>query len=93
MEDASPRYAQHRIDGYGFYLDLDRTHDALVVELSGEPPNPSRRNRGLLELTVADARALRAFLTLPDVAAVLLAADLAYQHSMKLFHDDPANQD
>ncbi len=92
MDDISPRYAQHRLDGYGFYLDLDRTHDALVIELSNEHPNPSRQ-RPLLELTVADARALRAFLSLPDVAAVLLSADLAYQHSMKLFHDDPANQD
>ncbi len=92
MDDISPRYAQHRIDGYGFYLDLDRTHDALVIELSGEPRNSSRRNRGLLELTIADARALYAFLSLPDVAAVLLTDALESQRAWKRFHDDPANQ-
>ncbi len=90
MDAIEARYADHRIDGYGFYLDLDE--GSLAIELSNLPPNPDRRRPPVLELTIADARALRAFLTMPDVAAVLLAADLEYQHSMKLFHDDPANQ-
>jgi hypothetical protein len=41
---------------------------------------------------VEDACALRAFLTQPDVAAVLLAADLEHQEHKRLFHADPANQ-
>ncbi|MDP9315425.1 MAG: hypothetical protein M3R24_31955 [Chloroflexota bacterium] len=85
-----PRYAQHHIDGYRFYLDLE--HDELTIEFSHYHPTRDYPERPPLTINVMDTRALDAFLSLPDVAAVLLTDAFEYQHAWKRFHDDPANQ-
>ncbi len=67
------RQSHHTIDGYRFYLDQEQN------ELTIEYPHTDGPHCPVHSLTLADANALRTFLHLPDVAALLLAAEVARQ--------------
>ncbi len=77
-------YAGHELDNYILYAVADE--DEVTLSFPG-----GIHNKPLLRLTMADAYALRCLLNLPDVAAVLEAAEARRQHINKILNDDAAD--
>ncbi len=84
MLSATPTYASHELDNYILHAMADENKVTLSFP-GGATPKP------LLRLTMADAYALRCLLNLPDVAAVLDAAEAARQQINKVLTSDEAN--
>ncbi len=77
-------YASHQLDGYILHA-VAEDNEVTLLFPGGGPDKP------MLRLTMADAYALRCLLNLPDVAAVVDAAEAARQLVNGILTSDEAN--
>ncbi|MDP9313242.1 MAG: hypothetical protein M3R24_20550 [Chloroflexota bacterium] len=84
MRSPTLTYASHQLDNYILHAIADENEVSLSFP-GGVDHKP------LLRLTMAEAYALRCLLNLPDVAAVIEAAEAARQQINKVLTSDEAN--